>query len=280
MPIRDFISLIVSLVVSATTLRPAITWGGECMLSGANLAQWPTASDLVVVDTRSAADFRRVRIPGSINLPAKALTTKAYLKDKPILLVGRTGRGSELEPICEELRAAGSARVAVIEGGLSYWAHQGGALTGRGRHEVDRMSPADFTREMSAGGWLLIDVSTSSPASSSLPKLPKPSASSGEPRTEAAALGIQEVPFETAKQFRADIETAIANHPGAAPFVLLTNRDGKNYDRIARELEPLAIEHLYFLTGGLDGYRRYKEHQRQIAESMARGCTLNECGAR
>lgn len=270
--------LIGCLVTGVISGSPTIARGGACMLSRTELAQWRSASDLIIVDTRSAADFRRVRIAGSINLPAGALRTKAYLKDKPLLLVGRTGRGIELEPICEELREAGFARVGVIEGGLSYWAHQGGALTGGGRREVDRLSPADLAREASADGWLLIDVSPPSPAPS--PKLRRSNASSGEPGKEAEPLVILRLPFEKGKQFRTDVEAAIANHGGEATFVLLTNRDGKNYDRIARELEPLAIDHLYFLTDGLDGYRRYKEQQRQIGESMARGCTLNECGTR
>lgn len=279
--------LIACTLAGATASQATSSWAGECMLSSAEIAEWRTGNELVIVDTRSAADFRRVRIPGSINLPAQALKTKLYLQDKVILLVGLTGRGRELEPICRSMRESEFARVGIVEGGLNSWSSHGGVLTGAGTREVNRMSPADLVRDGVDARWLIIDVTTPS-SIASIHSRQAPSSKSGR-STELARKPDETVPVSMLqiqhmpeKQFRSAIQAAMMSHEGgaAATFVLLTNRDGKGYDRIARELAPLAIAHLYFLSDGIDGYRRYREQQKQIAQSVARGCTLNECGTR
>ena len=40
----------------------------------------------MIVDVREPAEFRRVRIPGSINLPVRSVISRDYLKSRKLLL--------------------------------------------------------------------------------------------------------------------------------------------------------------------------------------------------
>src|SRR5262249_17218702 len=51
----------------------------SCYVTARELARWRGNPELVIVDTRSASEFREVRIPGSINLPLRSLLSRPYL---------------------------------------------------------------------------------------------------------------------------------------------------------------------------------------------------------
>ena len=84
----------------------------------------------MIVDSRPAAEFRQVRIPGSIHLPLRSLLARPYLKTRQLLLVDRGYLGAELESGCREFRSAGFTSVGIIEGGLNAWAQTMGDLEG------------------------------------------------------------------------------------------------------------------------------------------------------
>jgi hypothetical protein len=112
---------------------------------------------------------------------------------------------------------------------------------------------------------LLVDVSTeNSPASEQL--LPQAS----------------RIPGATGERLRSAIDRALDDTKGdrSNMFVLVANGDGEGYDGLEADLESLGLTHLYFLEGGVEGYRAYENQRKQIAMSAARGCPTDRCGAR
>ena len=171
---------------------------GSCYVTARELARWRGAAELVIVDSRPAADFRRVRIPGSINLPLRSLLSRPYLRARRVLLVDRGYLGSELETGCRELRSAGFASVGIIEGGLNAWAQTMGDLEGDrlARSHLNRIPARDLAVATRFDHWLVVDVSaTPTPDLEEL--LPGSAA-------RAAARGSRRVP-----------PGARARHPGA-----------------------------------------------------------------
>lgn len=236
---------------------------GDCYVTASTIPDWKAADDLVIVDTRPADDFRRMRIPGSINVPAFAVSTKTYLRSKRLLLVNRGGTGIELEPLCKGLRDAGFTTVGILEGGLAYWGRNGGQLAGDARaiRALNRISSADLGRDMDEGRWLIVDVS---PA--------------GTPGLGNGSDAVH-LPAMAGDALRRALRRALRNN-SENQFVLVADQYGESYGQVIAELTPLAITHLYFLEGGIAAYRNYRDQQEQIAAVRERPCAAGSCGVR
>jgi len=82
-------------------------------------------NDLVVIDVREASEFcdERGHIPGALNYPytsgVLAARYEELPKDRPILVVCRSGRRSKLA--AELLRSQGYSKVYDMNGGTNAW---------------------------------------------------------------------------------------------------------------------------------------------------------------
>lgn len=99
---------------------------------GELMAPQAAPAELVLVDTRSPAQFRVARIPGSWNLALYTLKTRAYLKGKRVVLFNEGHDPTLLLGECQRLRDLGFARAQVLEGRPAGVAAGGGTGGGGG----------------------------------------------------------------------------------------------------------------------------------------------------
>ena len=232
----------------------------SCYVTARELARWRAGAELVVVDSRPAAEFRRVRIPGSINLPLRSLLSRRYLKSRRVLLVDRGYLGADLEAGCRELRSAGFVSVGIIEGGLNAWAQTMGDLEGDRleRNALNRIPAGELALVTRFDHWLVVDVSAAV-----------------APDLEELLPGAVRVPLRgDPAAFRRDLGAAIQAREGGrgALFVAVVEDDGGRYDEVSRALSSLGVVHAFFLEGGLDAYRSLHAAERaRLAQALVLG---------
>jgi len=230
----------------------------SCYVTPRELARWLGEGDAVIVDTRPARDFRNLRIPGSVNLPARSLAGRGHLKSRRLLLVDRGHSSEALEAACRELRASGFASVGIVEGGLHAWAQLVGDLEGDRlmQRGLNRISARQLALEVRYDHWLVVDVSES-----------------GDPDVRRSLPRVVHVPLHADPAlFRRALASAIgpAEAGPGARFVAILESDGSRHVEIERALSSLGVVHAYFVEGGLEAYREVLAAQRSRMASLDR----------
>jgi rhodanese-related sulfurtransferase len=234
-----------------------------CSVPLQELRSWLADNDVLVIDMRPSLQFRRIRIPESVNFTASGLRTKAYLKNRHLLLVDHGYRWPETRDACRLLRAAGFRHVRALPGGLQAWAGTVGPLAGDRAAEVAlrRLSPYELDRSARLADWFVIDVSAEF--------------ASGDLFAKALHVPLARGEREVAARLQAAIDANESGDDGR--FVILTDRDGTGYPAIERMLDRGRAKRLYFLDGGLDAYRTHRIAQAALLAQAAKPPCL-ECG--
>lgn len=206
-----------------------------------------THQELILVDVRRRADFEKVRIPGSLNIPLFALKTKAFLKAQPLVLINEGYHYSPLERACTWLRKSGF-KVWILSGGLSYWRKTGGPLEGDvfAQKALNRIPPRVFFVERGHDNWVVIDVSAARPA-----------------RAHTLIPHVIPLPYGDDKEkFVETLKAAVpkSTHNRFLPL-LLCNEKGEHYDHIETVVQKAGFKHIFFLKGGLEAYEKFLEHR-------------------
>jgi len=229
------------------------------------LRQLREKQEIILIDVRDGKDFEKFRIPGSINIPVFAVKTKAFLKNKPLVLINEGYNNTKLEKECRRLRDSGCTKVWVMNGGLNFWRQKGGPLQGDvfAQKELNTISPRTFFAERNFEDWLVIDVSESR----------KPEALYLMPQ------GIH-VPFSSdPTRFRSELKKGVDKHKNHAfLLVLIFNEDGRQYKKIEKVVNQSKIKNVFYLKGGLQGYKKFLQKQaliRQPTDSLKK--TLRKC---
>lgn len=92
--------------------------------------------DLVVIDTRSAADFELCHVPGAINLPRIDAASTAALSREKVHVVYCWGPGCNGSTKAAMRLAELGLRVKELIGGLEYWRKEGGPVEGSQAQEA------------------------------------------------------------------------------------------------------------------------------------------------
>ena len=222
----------------------------SCYVAPRELARWRSEGELVIVDAREPAEFRRLRIPGSINLPLRSLVARDHLKTRKLLLVDRGYASDGLEAACRELRAAGFGSVGIVEGGLNAWAQTAGDLEGdrATRVALNRIPARELASAVRWDHWLVVDISEAG----------APDLADGASRLVHVPLGADPAAFRSAL---ADAIGAREAGPGAL-FLAVLEQDGSRHVEVVRALSSLGVVHAFFAEGGLDAYRSALAAQR------------------
>ena len=209
----------------------------------------PGKNNYTFVDVRPSDAFARYRIPGALNIPLNAVKSKAFLKTTPIVLVNEGRSTAALETACVELKKAGFTRVAILQGGLNAWHIRGGALAGDPfvQADLNRMSPEELFVESRYNDWLVLDVSGASKADVKK-RLPQ-AVSLGKATNNAA--------------FISSVKSAVNNKKRAVPNpnILFINEAGADYEKLDRLVRAAGITNVFYLQGGLAGYRDLEARQ-------------------
>jgi rhodanese-related sulfurtransferase len=197
---------------------------------------------IILADVRSPKDFARLHIPGSINIPLHAVKTKFVLKSFLIVLINDGFQYSLLATECLKLRNVGF-EAFILDGGLYAWYHAGSRLTGD-LFVLDKMktvTPRGLIREKDFQNILMIDISPVQ-KETSMKVMP-----SSKHLPVSAEAGV----------WTRKIERIIASHKNQPFFsILVFNETGDGYGRADKILTGLGLN-VFFLQGGVDGYRRY-----------------------
>jgi rhodanese-related sulfurtransferase len=196
---------------------------------------------LLLVDTRSPGDFYKVHIPGAINVPLAFVASKAFLKNRPFVLVDAGLGGQQTEAL--KLRQKGfDARI--LQGGLNLWQRQGGPLTGDpfAARSLDRITAEQLLQARSQAQILYFDLS----------------AQPDSPMKHVLPEAIHLKPDSTANATARALMRAVGNHPEPAPPVVLFTTGGNGYESIAAQLHNVLLP-IFFLEGGLSAYKRKAE---------------------
>jgi rhodanese-related sulfurtransferase len=130
-PLAALVALTVAIIVTEITRRLT----GYKRLSPAELTALVNREDALVLDVSPSGEFEKGHIAGARGVPLGQLDPEhkriAKAKDRPIVVVCRTGQGSA--QAAARLVKAGYSRVHWLEGGLPAW-QQGDLPLVKGRN--------------------------------------------------------------------------------------------------------------------------------------------------
>ena len=197
---------------------------------------------IALIDMRNPQDFARLHIAGSINIPLHAVKTKFVLKSFLIVLINDGYQYGLLATECLKLRDMG-VKAFILDGGLYAWHRAGSRLAGNlfALEEMKTVTPRVFLREKVYKNTLMIDISTVQKETS---------------RKTMPFSKHLPIPAE-ADEWARNIERIIASHKNQPFFsILIFNDTGDGYGRARKILTGLDLN-VFFLQGGVAGYRRY-----------------------
>lgn len=242
----SILSLVLCLAWSPTPAFPAKGCLPELLISPDSiLAERALKKEWLLVDIRPSAAFEKLRIPGSLNIPVFAIKEKTFLKKYDLVLVDEGYRCARIEEDCRYLRRAGF-RLRLLDGGLSVWGRKGGALEGDefARKALNRLSPLNFFPEKDCGNWVVLDTSESA-------------------RPESARLFSQYFPLPHAgggTDFAARYEELLKRESNTpCTRIMIADERGERYEKLERIIGTTAFPDVFFLEGGMGGYRKFAE---------------------
>lgn len=211
----------------------------------------------VLVDVRRPDQFKTVQIPGSLNLAPFSIKTKAFLKQKAIALIDEGRNLSQLEDLCGQLRHNGFLNVTVVAGGLYAWYREGYPINGEPFEvsRLNRISPAELIASLADRDWKYIDLDRS------LTTLETPL-----PASTVIAPGSDK------KAFIAAVNKANRNFDNRTlPGFIVISHKGDDYQSAERLLRLTDATDVFYLTGGIEEFKRYLNAYKKRISRLAKG---------
>ena len=117
---RIFVAFILT-----TLLRPSTADAGSAMYCTYQDIK-PGLDAPQLIDVRDTDSYARSHIPEALHIPAYAIKTKGFLRNRDIVLMDAGWCNPVLERVCAELNESGWKSVKILRGGLSSWRRHGG----------------------------------------------------------------------------------------------------------------------------------------------------------
>jgi len=177
----------------------------------------------MLIDIRDATAYAKLKIPGSINIPAKLLKSKAFLKSKTIILFDNGIHYAQQEKLCQQLRDSGFKSVQILKGGLLGWHYDLMPLQGNrlAFGVLEEISPEFFYTEKAYAHWMLVDISSGAVETKPVIALPLGEAFFKDPLVQKKwLLKLQKIAADKAKYI------------GEHPIVLLIDQQGKRSEKL------------------------------------------------
>ncbi len=222
--------------------------------------------NIILIDVRNTSEFKKVRIPGSMNIPLFAIKTKAFLKTKPVVLLNEGYRYSQMEKECMRLQDVGFSNISIMFGGLQYWRKKGGPIEGDifSQKELNKVTARDFFEERNINNQVVVNIS--------------------EKMNEAATSLIPQtifIPYQNqGKNFIPKLKEGL-HQKGGNPLrqILIYNRNGEYPEGLETLLKEAGIQKVFFLKLGLQGYKGFLQQQAQMLQSKNEKKTIKKCAS-
>ncbi|MGD8913998.1 MAG: rhodanese-like domain-containing protein [Candidatus Thiodiazotropha sp.] len=229
----------------------------NCLVSAIGIYEQWSKDEVLLVDVRRSSEYERYRIPGSLNLAPFVIKSKAFLKDKKIVLVNEGRSLTQLDKLCNQLKSQGLQSVGVMAGGLYSWFQSGYPITGDNLaiSKLNQITPAELISALGERDWRFIDIDNSLPALADL----------------LHASEVIEYQTNTTT-FISSINKAVRGFEGdhMSGFIVVSEK-GDNYKAIERLFRVTDAGNVFYLSGGIAGLKRYlSTHTRQTSR-LARG---------
>lgn len=93
----------------------------NCLITATTIKKSKQVTNMLYIDVRNSHTFNEKHIPNSINIPLQLTATKAFLKNKDVILVGNGWNEPSLIQKCMQLKTKGFKSVKVLTGGIVSW---------------------------------------------------------------------------------------------------------------------------------------------------------------
>jgi rhodanese-related sulfurtransferase len=194
---------------------------------------------VLLVDVRDPADFARARIPGSINVPRFALSTRLWPRDATVVLVDAGLHDPALAALCRAESVGPSVRV--LQGGLNLWQRRGGPIEGRppALDALALLAPAAFLRACRSPDVVVLDT-----------------ADQRDPRADRLLPESIHAPLAGDPARLVRLVQALTAGADGARVVLAFDRAGEHAASLTPALAAIDDAPVFYLTGGLDALER------------------------
>lgn len=205
---------------------------------------------IVLVDVRLPADYKKYRIPDSLNIPLSFVKTKRFLANRSVVFINNGFLREVLNNEIDRLKSSGFLDVAILAGGITDWRRTGGPVEGDldALRQAKMVSPADFHVEQNRSGLVVVNAAGN----------------------DSAGQGIiahaVHIPFKQKgrQDFRNKvIASAVPHSRTGLPDVLVFSENADKYQEIETLLADIGVN-IFFLEGGLAAYRDFLEKQENL----------------
>lgn len=238
-------------LIAHLSVSPLSAGEGSRLFISVDYAAMQSEEDenMLLVDVRSPVEFKRYRIPGSINIPFHFVKTKTHLKQRKIILVNRGFSTRYLVDGANTLNQMGFD-AKILQGGLYAWmqsglAFEGDAFAGK---SLSRVSPRQALREHATGSVVPVDITGDT---------------SDRHQLKASRKIFEDTLYldPTDKDFAERLGRLKTEHPSGA--VLFFNQNGTGYEAVRRQIESAGIQAVFFLKGGLSACNTHMDATRR-----------------
>lgn len=209
------------------------------------------AENAVLVDVRPAAEYSRYRVANSVNLPLHSLKTKAFLKDKTLMLVSRGIAEIDLERECQILKSQGY-RPSIVQGGIRGLQEARATFVGQypGPLALGAISAAELFEELKAENAKTVFIGTA--------------AARGPPKSFPKSFVIDRPdPALVAKKLR-----QLKGSMKQPTRIVITDIAGRDYATIQSIVQRAGFKDVWYLSGGATAYEAFTKRQLAMWERM------------
>lgn len=221
--------------------------------------------DFVLIDVRDKNEFEEYHIPDSINIPLYTIKTKGFLRDKRLVLINNGFNLKSLKETGEALVSKGYS-IRILQGGLLAWQKAGGNLIGdaAGIKDINLISSEELFSEISkdSGNIVVINLTSAS-----------------DNKTNIDLPGKVNVPVKDIKDIPVIVSDQIKKN-GSNPYInlLITDKDGGEYETIDHALSEYKDINIFYLRGGTNSYQAFLNKQAMLKNRKKIGVEKeNEC---
>jgi rhodanese-related sulfurtransferase len=219
--------------------------------------------DIVIIDVRQSEDYKKIKIPESLNIPLFAIKTKTFIRSKLLVIVNEGYNYGQLADECINLRKAGF-KAYILYGGMYYWLQKGAPLGGNiaAGKSLNKVSPLIFLGEKDYSNWIIVDTSSS--------------LSLSEPLAQRSTLITY---AGNNDKFLKELDVTFKKiNPDEFSLFMIIDEKGKSYEKIEAILEKTKFNKAFYLEGGKEALKKLlaakaeSEKERQSTGNKSKTC--------